>query len=286
MKATTPEVRAHLAYLALLGRASTTVYSRHLALDALAAAIASPVIDATPAMLTAWRANLHHAPATICCYISHVSQFYAWAVREELRRDNPAARLAIPRKPRRLPRPIATADLVTAYLAAQGRVRAWILLAAFAGLRCCEIAGLRAECVILRGSAPRILVAAGATKGTSERSVPLCGFAAAELAVIGLPSRGWCFGRLDGQPGPNRPWTVSHVLSAFLHDLGLPDTPHSLRHWFGSEAYDGSGDIVAVMELLGHKDISTTRLYVRLHNRAATAAVATLPVPPELRRAA
>jgi integrase len=236
-------------------------------------------------MLADWRVSLdHHAPGVICGYVSHAAQFYGWAVAQGLAGSNPAALLAVPRRPRRLPRPIPTDDLMAALEGAPRRIRPWMVLGAWAGLRAKEVALLRAECLVLAGC-PVLLVASDATKGIHERTVPLCDFAVAELRAAGIPRRGWVFGRADGQPGPNAPHTVSHLVNEYLRSLGIPATMHQLRHWFLTEAYQESGDLRLVQELAGHRDPATTAGYTAYSPGRAAEVVNAIPAPRRLLRA-
>ena len=41
-------------------------------------------------------------------------------------------------------------------------------------------------------------------------------------------------------------------------------TPHCYRHCFGTHLYEGGTDILKIKELMGHKDIATTMIYVHL----------------------
>jgi integrase len=188
----------------------------------------------------------------------------------------------VPRIGRRLPRPVSEPDLMRALAMATPRIRPWLVLAGWCGLRAKEIAYLRRECVLETAGPPVLLVARDATKGRSERVVPLSAFAVAELVPV-LPAAGWVFRRMDGRPGPNTPGLISHLANAHLHECGVAASLHALRHRFASETYKASRDLRAVQSLMGHARPETTALYAAYDQPSARAAVDALPVPERLR---
>lgn len=273
----------YFEFLRLEGLSELTIRARRGALDRLARQLAAPLLEATPEDLLAWRKAMTVGPVSVRSYVSHVQQFYGWAARRGLLPASPAAGIPVPRIARRIPRPIGTDDLFAAVAQAPDRLRLWLVLAAWCGLRAKEIALLRRECIVLTASPPVLLVATGATKGVHERMIPLSRFAVAEIGAAGLPASGWCFLRRDGRPGPNRPAHVSALVNAFLRDCGIAATLHMLRHWFGTSTYHVDKDLRGVQELMGHASVQSTQGYADWDRTAAAATVEALPVPPLLR---
>lgn len=271
----------HLAWMRLCNFRPATITGRRLLLLRLARWLCAPPSLATSAELGDFQQTWTVGPDTRANYVSHLRAFYGWLVAEGIRPDNPATRLAVPRLGRRLPRPIATEDLYRAVIGAPERIRPWLICAAWGGLRCVEIALLRRENVLEQLAEPVVIIAANATKGHNERAVPMPrdGTLFAELVPI-LPRRGWVFPRYDGQAGPNKANRVSAEGCEYLRSLGLADTMHSLRHWFGTRAYDASLDLRAVQELLGHRSLRSTELYTKVSDAARIRAVSALPRLP------
>ena len=271
-------IAKHVHHLRLRGLSPVTIYHRQRALCRLADTLDTlDLLSLTTTDLQGWRAGLTVASATIADYVSHVREFYGWAVDRDLIGSSPAADLPVPRTVRRLPRPISEADLMYAVDAAPRRIRPWLVLAAWCGLRAKEIACLRGENVLLHATPPMLLIASDATKGIRERTVPLCQFAVAEMCTAMLPVRGLAFRRFDGAPVV--PGLVSKLANQHLHDCGIPATLHQLRHRFGTMTYHVSHDLRAVQELLGHASPNTTAGYAAYDRAEALAAVQALPVP-------
>jgi integrase/recombinase XerC len=281
-----PGIEAHLDSLRLRGLTEeTTVYDRRRALYRMARALGTPLADATEAGLLAWRRGLGVSPASVAAYVTHAREFYAWAQASGCRADNPAAGIPVPKLGRRIPRPISEDDLMSALDTAPRRIRLWLVLAAWCGLRAKEIAYLRVGCIQITADPPVLLVAADATKGLTERTIPLCSFAVTEIRAAGLPGSGYAFRREDGRPGPNSPNQVSHVANRHLHRMGVAATLHQLRHRFGTQVYRARRDLRMTQELMGHARPDTTAGYAAYDKPAALAALEDLPAPGRRLRA-
>lgn len=285
MVITSHAIREHLAWLTMRGLSPRTKADRERFLRQLDNALEGRLMEADEAMLMDWRSSLRLTADATSGYVSQARQFYAWATRQGYFDASPAAGLPSPRVPRRLPRPISENELAAALGSAPRRIRLWLVLAAWAGLRACEIAYLRSERILLSQDQPVILIGADATKGLRERIVPLCEFAAAETWAAGLPRRGWAFTRHDGQPGPNKPWLVSKLANDHLHDCAIDATLHQLRHRFGTMTYRSSLDLLLVQDMMGHADPRTTAGYAAYDNAAGRRAVDAIPAPRRLRTA-
>lgn len=265
----------HSKWLALRGLSPNTLRHRKGVLRRMLTAcdLDDPTLVSC-AMLAAWQEGWRLSPQSHATYVSHVTAFYAWAVDAGHIAESPAGALVRPKLPRRLPRPISEDRLHEALQSATGRVRTWLFLAGLAGLRAMEIANLRREWLVL-GESP-VLVIVG--KGGRERVVPVTAQLLAELRLFGLPRAGYVFGRHDDATRPVVPGTVSNCCNSYLHDMGIPDTLHSLRHRFGSRFYQESLDLRLTQETLGHGSPLTTAGYAAYSPDAAAAVVRRLEV--------
>lgn len=245
----------------------STIEHRHRVINAFAATLRerADLLVATEADVLAWLDACAISARTRNTYLSVLDAFYTWAVARGYAEINPTVGIERPRLPRLLPRPALDDDFSAALEAADPRMRAWLCLAGYQGLRCFEIAGLDREDVLDGLPTPLLLVRDG--KGGHQRMLPLHPETARVLHALPMPSTGTIFTMVEG--GPYRASTISAYICRFLHSLGLSVTPHNLRHWFGSTVYQQSRDLRLTQELLGHASPVTTAGYAAFSPRAA-----------------
>lgn len=264
----------HLDWCAARNLRAATIFQRRCCISRLRRFLGErDLLDATATDIVD-HVNRPLSPEGRATEISHIRQFYAWAVDEGLLDTSPAARLRRPRLPRRLPRPMDQAGLLKAIHLADDRVGPWLWLAAYAGLRCREIAYLRREDVLDHNDPPMILVVDG--KGGGQRLIPMADELLAEYQTWPKPTSGWLFPRLDGRPGPTPPHRISQLGNEHLRACGVDATMHQARHLFGTTVYRETKDLRLVQELLGHASPNTTAGYAAWSPADAAAAVAGL----------
>lgn len=237
------------AYQRLRGWSGTTIKRRTTTLRALATFSAPAGLARVDGDMVADFLAQYRSPRTRAAYLSDLRVFFRWAVRRHAIDADPMLLIDPVKVPRCLPRPVPTDDVRAAIDAATGDLRLMVALAAYAGLRCCEIAALgRDDC-----AGGRLVVRSG--KGGKDRTIPLHPMLAAMVATY--PT-----GPLFPNRSANR---VSRLISVHLSECGINATAHQLRHSFGTElARVTSGDLLLIATLMGHADTTTTLGYTAL----------------------
>ncbi|SDP46809.1 Site-specific recombinase XerC [Klenkia soli] len=220
--------------------------------------------DITLDDLADWMGGLEISTSSRRSLLQSLRAFYRWGLTTGRVSMNPAAELPNIRPKRAVPRP-APEEAVAAALVGDDRVRDMVELGATLGLRRSEIARVHTSWLDRRSDGWWLRVEG---KGDQVRDLPVTEELGDRLAA--LPP-GYVFPGNDG--GHLSP---AHVGKLVARRLSEHWTAHNLRHRFASKAYEVDRDIMAVKDLMGHANVSTTQIYTAVpggaRRRAALAA--------------
>ena len=151
------------------------------------------------------------------------------------------------------------------------RDKAMLELMYGSGLRVSELVNLTIYDIDFENS---LILIAG--KGNKERIVPMSRYSTLSLEnYIKERSKLLKKGNLDEEKlflnnhgkGITR-HGFNYILQNILkeNDIKSNITPHSLRHTFATDLLNNGADLRSIQELLGHSDITTTRIYTHVAN--------------------
>ena len=236
-----------------------------------------------------------YQPASIAHKLAVLRRFYAAAVVEGLRADNPALGVHPPRDRRavELLPCLAEGELLRLLAAVPHtatvpalRDRMLLALLGVQGLRTVEIT--RANVEDLYSGEPVVLRVRGKTR---DRLLPLRPDLAAVLQTYldargpvardaaGTPLLTAMGNRAGGQRLSRR--GIRHVVDGYLRQAGLKRpgvSDHALRHTAATLAYKYTRDLRAVQHMLGHADPRTTARYAHLVERLQQNPALAVPV--------
>lgn len=204
--------------------------------------------------------------------LSAIRGFLGFLLKNDQLRLNPAKGLRAPKAPKKLPKPLDVDQLAGMLEVGQENnleirdVAMWELLYS-SGLRLSELTSLDlADMDIDSGN---VFIREG--KGKRSRYLPVGSKACTALGLWLQARPGYAkttekalfVSRLGQRISPRsvqqrlQRWCVKQGMETHVH-------PHMLRHSFASHMLEGSGDLRAVQELLGHANIATTQIYTHL----------------------
>lgn len=260
----------HDRSLLVIGRATTTRTDRRRTVRQFGRWLGRHVFSATGDDVLTWLAEPGWSAQTRQTYLGHIRGFYQWAVTGQLIAADPTSVVGPIRVPMPLPKPFTDSQLQRALAALPQPVHAWFVLAAYAGLRCCEIASLRGEDI--DHDARTLFVRAG--KGAVQALLPAHDLVMAEVAE--MPRGGVLWRSRGGEPLTAR--QVSHKGHETLRRIGVGGSMHRARHSFGTTIYRSTGgDIRVTQELLRHRSPATTARYTLITVDEKRSALAGLP---------
>jgi integrase/recombinase XerC len=208
--------------------------------------------------------------------LAAVRSLYRWLAQEGVVEQNPAALVATPKLPRKLPR-VPTIEEIN--LALDGRMpelasfperdRLMLELLYGCGIRNSELVSINLDDVRL---STEVILVRG--KGKKQRYVPFGESVKAALAEY-LPARQRVIAEdkkhtpallINRRGGRLTTRSVGRIIKKIAVAKGLsPDVhPHTLRHAFGTHLLEEGADLRAIQEMLGHERLSTTQRYTQL----------------------
>ncbi|MGO4600081.1 tyrosine-type recombinase/integrase [Terrabacter sp. 2RAF25] len=214
-----------------------------------------------------------YAATTITTRVNVVRAALKAAVSDRVISSDPSPGLRLPRRRRaEASMSLPSAEAIAALLAAtDDRMRAYIALCAFAGLRLGEASGLKLSDVNFLGRTLRVERQVQRRRGGSaeirppkygsERTVflpdELLQMLTGHVQGHGTLPDGWLFPTADGRPIP--PTTVNAWWHRTLKTAGVEGVHiHGLRHFYASGLIAAGCDVVTVQRALGHKSASVT----------------------------
>lgn len=264
---------AHLRNVKQVPHNTLLAYTNDL--SKLAAAVQAEGVtswcDVQPHHITKMAADRKMSASSMGRMLASTRGFYAWLKLEGHTENDPALGMKARKGEKKLPSyldQVQVAQLLDGEV--EGKfiaVRDQAMLELFysSGLRLTELAMLDLPSLDLDAGIVRVM-----GKGSKERLVPV-GRVAREAI------RRWLAIRLDAKPlddalfisqnGPRlAPRKIrDRVRLAGQRKLGVHVHPHMLRHSFATHMLEGSQDLLAVSEMLGHADITTTQIYTHVN---------------------
>lgn len=261
-------IEDHLAYLTLRGYSDETIEDRGKILHRLNEHLRplGGLGRATTRGIQQFLAHPGWSRWTRATYDSHIRSAYAWWCDNGYLDGNPITWPA-PRRPKLVPKP-ASEDTIAIVLGLPEPVRTAGLLAAYQGLRVCEIVQLERHHITEattyipqgKGGDPGMVVTHPAVwEHVQDRD----GF----LVVH----------HRTGRPVTAH-WLGETARRWFKH-AGLTSRLHGLRHWYGTALLRGGANLRTVQECMRHRSITSTAGYTKIVDEQRRAAVLSLPTP-------
>ena len=210
-------------------------------------------------------------PRSIQRRLSGIRSFMNYLLREGLIKSNPASGIKTPKAPKKLPN-VLDVDQINQLLNIREtspvslRDKAILELLYSSGLRLSELVNLNPIDLNLKDKSLMVM-----GKGGKTRLVPI-GQKAIEAVNQWLDVRNQ-LAKTDEEAlfvGTKGVRLGQRAIQARITHWGKKNGiqqgvyPHLLRHSFATHLLEASGDLRAVQELLGHKDISSTQIYTHL----------------------
>lgn len=266
------EFLAYLKYQKRYSEHTVAAYERDLVQFTNWLGAEDELLSVTHADVRSWLLQLLKEKikeATVHRKVSALKSFYRHQMQKGVVSANPAAKLILPKKEKRLPSFLKEKETHALFSdlnypdGFEGRRDETILMLFYGtGVRVSELAALQTISIDYDRKVMKVL-----GKRNKERFIPLLPF-----LLTGLQSY---VKTRDSEVGENSSLFVSntnkplnrnqiyYIVKKYLSQVSsaLKRSPHVLRHTFATQMLNSGADINALKELLGHSSLAATQVY-------------------------
>ena len=215
----------------------------------------------------------HMSPATVSRNIASLRSFYQYLLRVHRIEDDPSVSLKSPKVEKKVPE-ILTVEEVQKLLEQPNiqtdkgiRDETMLLLLYSTGIRVSELVNLKVEDLNLEVGYLTCI------ENGKERTIPLSAeteekirtyIESARTRLLKGRDSEYLFSNCSGSPMSRQGFWK--ILKSYSAAAGITKdiTPHTLRHSFAAHMLKNGADIRNVQKMMGHADIATTQMYMRL----------------------
>ena len=208
---------------------------------------------------------------TIAHNLTVIKNFHLYLYKQNITKENISEFISRPKVKKSIPKVLSIEDidklldikLETPY---NYRNKAMLELMYATGLRISELINLKTNDIdLLEGT----VIVMG--KGSKERIIPIGDYAIDYLKKyldvrykLLKEQTNYLFVNNHGRPITRQGFFK--ILKKLLHEKGLNEdaSPHTLRHSFATHLINRGADLRSVQEMLGHSDITTTKIYTEV----------------------
>lgn len=213
--------------------------------------------------------------SSIARKLTTIKNFYTYLVKTEVISINIAESIERPKLRKKLPQ-VLTIEEVDSLLDIDlntpfdYRNKAMLELLYGTGLRVSELLSLKIGDIDFSNCIVRCI-----GKGNKERIVPIGEYVIyylnsyLEYRPLLLKNKKSDYLFLNSRGDHLSRFSFFKILKNLLIKKGINKniSPHSLRHSFATHILEGGADLRSIQELLGHSDISTTKIYTHISNK-------------------
>lgn len=218
------------------------------------------------------KARSSEETSTIAHNLTVIKNFHSYLLKENIVRGNEAEFIERPKLKKALPKTLSVTDVdklldIELKTPFDYRNKAMLELMYGCGLRVSELVALEINDIDMTNCLIRIV-----GKGNKEREIPI-----GEYSIYYLMEYLKVREKLLKKKSCTKLFLNNHGngmtrqgffknLKVILREKGLNEavSPHTLRHSFATHLINRGADLRSIQEMLGHADISTTKIYTRI----------------------